>query len=73
MNGSTKVKRLGTENIGKLLLEMSSQISVLATCGIRPSDEAFENTSRRLSRLADSPENVHKDVYTQEGCVAKKS
>ena len=33
--------------------------SVLATCGIRPSNEAFENTQSRLLLLADSEEEEY--------------
>jgi hypothetical protein len=32
------------------------QTRVLATCGICPSNVAFENTFLRFSRLADSPD-----------------
>ncbi len=35
-----------------------SRTAVLATCGIRPSNEAFENTQSRLLLLADSAENA---------------
>src|SRR5260221_12735690 len=53
---------------------------VLATCGIRPSDEAFENIQSRLLLLADfeeeeynrkhSPAHLHKGVtYTVHGIL----
>ncbi len=41
--------------------------SVLATCGIRPPVEAFENTQSRLGCMKDSAGKLCPDKWTRQG------